>query len=183
VNVDDGSVWPQAFGSSAFISTARKAWDESGLAFGDMGDLTFGGSDMTFAEFTQRLRRTILGSAAGRFYRGIGNTDDGNAIAAFFETGISDLGTPTLFKTIQEIDHIFTRASAPQTVAVSLGVSNYGEARALSTQRTTDISGRGPFRTGHRVSARAVALRLDVSATQPVHWQGATAYTANRGLR
>jgi hypothetical protein len=175
------AIWPQRWASLRMTAGARVK-TSAGTTIGEMSG-SIGDQTKTLAEYTAENRKLLFGDVGGQSYQEAGSDDAGSPIAAFCESGLSDLGAPQNFKTLSEVDHLFDTAQASQTVTVKIGTSDYGEERVLDAGQAIDIAAAGPRVTGHRRTARRHSLRLEASGTQPIVWHGANASLALRGLR
>jgi hypothetical protein len=181
INVDDGTLWPHRF-SSIIASAAASVISESPVTIGQLVG-TIGSQTKTIGQYDITRLSLMVGGSTGQVYQDSGYTDNGSAIPAFFQTGLSDMGNPVTFKTVQEIDHVFSKAANSQSVSVSIAKSDYGDDLSLSTASTLAIGSAGPYKSGHRVTGRALGMRVDVSASQSVRWQGASVGVVQRGMR
>jgi hypothetical protein len=150
-----------------------------------LSDLTVPLSTITqpLNELTAVTRHFLFGEKGGQVYEGDGEADQGQPIAAFVETGLSDLGEPTRNKTISSIQHRFQKIPWIQQVSIRIGRSRSGEIRELSNPKIINIGLPGPYSTGHRVSSKYVSMRMELQATGKVVWRGSFVESHPRGFR
>lgn len=171
--------WPgKMMTAGGFAKVAR------GIRIGDL-TMPIGSISQTIGELGSAGlgRRIILGESGGQSYESIGDDDAGTGIPFFAETGLNNLGSGTKFKTVQMIEHRFTKIAGSQTVTVKIGKSNSGAERTLSSGHDIDIGSNGPYKTGHRKSSKFLSVRLEGTATRPVVWRGSFAHLVERGGR
>ena len=137
----------------------------------------------TFGEMDRGQTGIILGDVGGQVYQHTGTTDDGSAIAGFFETGQQVLDEPRRFGVLQAAEHLFPTAPASQNVSISIGASDYGENRVMQAAQTVNIGNGGPYETQHRLPGRLFSIRMSCSASYAVEWLGSVASFVPTGLR
>lgn len=172
LNLNNGSIWNVNFTNAAFSFTASH--------FGELST-------------TNSLRDVaFLGNSVGRIFLSEEGLDLTLPIDALMEQGLSDLGLPTLVKTVQETQHYFARPSSTQTPSVSVLASESGADPDVSDSQTLTItdSSVGPYFTGHRtaggnsVTSRFVGIRIeDDSLTESLEYRGTSVTIAPRGTR
>jgi hypothetical protein len=107
--------------------------------------------------------------------------DDGSGIEIIAQTGLSDLGRPDVFKTLNEYEMI-VNLIAGQTINITAFGSNYGEDSTSvgPLPVTTAISYR---RVGVRLTARAFSIKTTGTITRFFAIHGGTAYMVPRGRK
>jgi hypothetical protein len=138
---------------------------------------------LTFGEMDRGSNGILIGDNGGQVYHHSGLTDDGNAIDAYFETGLKMFGERRRFGMLHSSDHLFGTASGTQNVTVKFGASDYGEAVTWEGSQTIDIGSAGPYWLEHRLPGRLYAMRMEASASYEVYWVGSEAASTELGLR
>jgi hypothetical protein len=182
IRLDGASVWPIRW-DTLRITAAIKALLPGGTTIGSLSATQISALALTLQEYDALGTSFLFADVGGQAYDETGNLDDAAPIPHFFETGSSDLGFPTQFKSMRFIDHLFTPTPASESVAVTLQRANYGEDISDDAARPLDISVGGPFKTFHRFPGRRYAIKMSGSATQEVEWQGSTATFTMQGTR
>jgi hypothetical protein len=135
----------------------------------------------TWESYSSDVPRLFLCRSTGQVYEAIGNNDAGSAISHHFETGVSDLGDQRRYKTIHVFDPLFKGGG--DTVNVQISSSDAGADPELSAAQTVVVSATSLMDTGHRVSARAVGVRVSGSSSNGVEYLGATVEATMEGKR
>jgi hypothetical protein len=184
VSYPSGSIYPQRFGTLRMTAGANITLP-SGTNIGEMAG-TIGDQVKTLGQYDLDLRRSVYGDSGGQSYYNEGPNDAGANISHFFETGLSDLGAPESWKTVLEVDHL-VQVSGPSDIVsgtaltVALRGADYGEAgelEALAQPLTV-----APYRSGHRLTARRVGMRVSGVTPGTIQYHGATASVKQRGRR
>jgi hypothetical protein len=181
IQLPDHTLWPMIWtnkrptvGRSVRLTAATVKWNEVAN--------TWAQQELTWAGFDRTGVQTIIGEHDGEAFVMAGNTDDGDAIPAYFETGLLDGGDPSRHKTLTEIDHLAT-SDGIQAVSVKVGVSDHGEDRVLEPPVTLTVSGAAVSPTGHRVTGIAFSHRWEVLATAALAYLGGGMEMKVRGRR
>ncbi len=123
----------------------------------------------------------IDGNIDGMAYMSKGFSDYHGAIPAYFKTGLYDFGEIGRYKTIKEIDHLFS-ADAGESVTVGLMTSDFGQPDGDIDQDVLDLN-EGPFISSHRMTGRLFSLSIETEASGRIEWLGSEAAVEPRGLR
>lgn len=188
INPDDMTLWPQSFASLSMTAGLR-VYEDLTARIGDIDD-TIGSFDDSFTLGSVYHERpgVVFGSSEGQMYVQDQETDAGSYIQAHFETGVTSAGNNVLWKTLHEIEHMFVRTSSPQYVSISIGTTDYNDevdwtTHGKATTEGVDLYTGGPWRTGHRLTARFFAMRMSCNSTAGVSWLGSSAAISPRGPR
>jgi hypothetical protein len=175
INLSNGSVWKLNYNKSAFSFST---------SYYGILNLVPGPSTLT--------NEVLLGSETGQFYREGGNTDAGTGIDAMMETGLSDLGDATRYKTIEETEHYFGPPASTQTPTVQILLSKSGESETVTPDATltVDPAAAGPYVTGHRLAdgsrptSRFLGIRIqDDDLSAPLEYRGSSVLAIPRGSK
>jgi len=179
------TVWPQVWQDLRFTAGKQLQLYHStriGEVSARCGDV-----ELTFGDFATRWSNIMLLSydsvaGGGDSYQLDGTTDDGSPIAWEWETGFSNLGDPR-YKTVLTVDHLVAQTAIAQSMMARLGVSDNGEARTLTEERTLALESARRKRSAHRATGRWFSLVCSGYASKEVQWAGASAHVEIRGER
>lgn len=144
---------------------------------------TIGEQDGTIGEYAQITGKMLLGGYTGQVWESDGADDNGVAISAWFETGLSNFGSQRYYFTAQEVEWMLAETSAEHAAYGQLSYFNFGEDVQLSSSKAMLLNNARRRRTQHRTTAKAFGLRLSIDAEEPVEFGGATLAVHQRGLR
>lgn len=182
VDVNSNSVWPMYYPNHSFSAGVQESILSS-TTLGDLTGRTLGSIHQPLSDFSVPKDRIILGSTTGQCYYDLGNTDDGDSVPIIIETGLDDFKAPGDYKTVTSSDHLFLPTSDEQSVSIQIGTSNFGEEPVYDTAQSVSIQTEGPFEFGHRVTGRAISMKITADCETEVQWKQSRLGVANRGKR
>jgi hypothetical protein len=176
VDMNSGTVWPFRFPGKV-LTAAWETMIASGVKIGDL-NIPISQLTKTIGEFSSQQPNAIFGAWNGaegtsECYLDFGDTDDGDSIPFFWESGLDQCGTSG-YKTVTSSDHRFVPTVTHQSIIFSVGFSNHGEIPVFDNdpQQSFDISEEGPHELGHRVTGRSIAVRFEGNASEAIVWDG-----------
>lgn len=181
-DLDAGTLWPVSF-DSIRVSASIKALLPGGTTLGSLTATAISALTLTLGEYDAFGATLLLGDANGmRTVKESGYTDSGAAITSFFQTGLTDFGDPLHFKSFEYIDHFFDQPVANQLVNVTLRHSDYGEDATSDAPVALTVASGQPRYSHHRVQSRRFGMRMDLSSSQDVGYQGGVASWKQKGV-
>lgn len=182
IDVSSGACWPMRW-PGLYFGAAAKPIIVTAIRIGEL-TMPIGSITLTLGEMTRRRPNLLVGEIGGQVYVDTGLDDDGTAIPVALETGLTDGGSPSTFKTVTASDHQFLKTTSSQALSVDLGSSEYGEAPTYDgAQSLGALSSGGPWEAGHRSTGRLFSVKLTGNVTDEVSWRGSSLAVASRGVR
>lgn len=181
INMDSKNVYPIRF-NGIKPTAGGKLRTATGISIGEL-NVPIGSITQTIGDLGSNtgLRHFVIGESGGRSLIDTGTQDMGLPIPFFWDSAVR--GEAERFLTTTRQRHRFKRTMAAQLVSYQVGQRNEGDAISYRPAKSFDISSTRRKVTGHRFSAEYLATRYSGNATQPVTFQGATAYLVKRGRR